>query len=128
LVTKDQVTSLIDGQCEVISCGANVPFADPEIFMGEISMYADANIAVVPDFIANCGMARTFGFLMSEKGEVDDVAILKDASEIIGNMMRRLHQFNPRMTGLSRKALEMSLTDLVDTGDASHRSGVGGLA
>lgn len=128
LVTKDQVTSLIDGQCEVISCGANVPFADPEIFLGEISMYADANIAVVPDFIANCGMARTFGFLMSEKGVVDDVAILKDASEVIGNQMRRLHQFNPRPTGLSRKALEMSLTDLVDTGDLSHRSGLGGMA
>jgi glutamate dehydrogenase/leucine dehydrogenase len=126
LVTKNQVTSLIDGQCEVISCGANVPFADPEIFLGEISMYADANIAVVPDFIANCGMARTFGFLMSEKGVVDDVAILKDASETIGNMMMRLHQFNPRPTGLSRKALEMSLTDLVDTGDTSHRSGLGG--
>ena len=128
LVTKNQVTSLIDGQCEVISCGANVPFADPEIFLGKISMYADANIAVVPDFIANCGMARTFGFLMSEKGEVDDVAILKDASDIIGNMMARLHQFNPKTTGLSRKALEMSLTDLVDTEDSSHRSGLGGMA
>lgn len=128
LVTKNQVTSLIDGQCEVISCGANVPFADPEIFLGKISMYADANIAVVPDFIANCGMARTFDFLMSEKGEVDDVAILKDASDIIGNMMARLHQFNPKTTGLSRKALEMSLTDLVDTEDSSHRSGLGGMA
>jgi glutamate dehydrogenase/leucine dehydrogenase len=128
LVTKDQVTALIDGQCEVVSCGANVPFADPEIFMGEISMYADANMAVIPDFIANCGMARTFGFLMSEKGVVDDVAILKDASDIIGNQMRRLHQFNPRTTGLSRKALEMSLTDLVDTGDSSHRAGLGGMA
>ncbi|MEJ6662512.1 MAG: Glu/Leu/Phe/Val dehydrogenase dimerization domain-containing protein [Bacteroidia bacterium] len=128
LVTKNQVTSLIDGQCEVISCGANVPFADPEIFLGKISMYADANIAVVPDFIANCGMARTFGFLMSEKGEVDDVAILKDASDIIGNMMARLHQFNPKTTGLSGKALEMSLTDLVDTEDSSHRSGLGGMA
>lgn len=126
LVTKNQVTRLIEGQCEVISCGANVPFADPEIFMGEISMYADANMAVVPDFIANCGMARTFGFLMSEKGEVDDVAILKDASEIIGQQLRRLHQFNPKTTGLSRKALEMSLTDLVDTEDTSHRSIVGG--
>lgn len=128
LVTKNQVTSLIDGQCEVISCGANVPFADPEIFLGKISMYADANIAVVPDFIANCGMARTFDFLMSEKGEVDDVAILKDASDIIGNMMARLHQFNPKTTGLSGKALEMSLTDLVDTEDSSHRSGLGGMA
>jgi glutamate dehydrogenase/leucine dehydrogenase len=128
LVTKDQVTALIDGGCEVVSCGANVPFADPEIFMGEISMYADANMAVVPDFIANCGMARTFGFLMSEQGEVEDVAILKDTSEVIRKQMMRLHQFNPRNTGLSRKALEMSLTDIVDTGDTSHRSGLGGLA
>jgi hypothetical protein len=94
--------------------------------MGEISMYADANMAVVPDFIANCGMARTFGFLMSEQGEVEDVAILKDTSEVIRKQMMRLHQFNPRNTGLSRKALEMSLTDIVDTGDTSHRSGLGG--
>ena len=71
-------------------------------------------------------MARTFGFLMSEKGEVNDVAILKDSSELIWNQMRRLHQFNPMTQGLSRKALEMSLTDLVDTGDTSHRSGIGG--
>lgn len=128
LVTKAQVDQLIEGQAEVISCGANVPFADKEIFMGPISMYADDNIAVIPDFIANCGMARTFGFLMSEKGVVEDVAILKDSSEIIGNQMMRLHQFNPKSTGLSRKALEMSLTDLVDTGDVSHRSGLGGQA
>lgn len=113
LVTKEQVDQLIDGQCEVISCGANVPFADKEIFMGPISMYADANIAVIPDFVANCGMARTFGFLMSERGEVDDIAILKDSTETIERQMLKLHQFNPKHTGLSRKALELSLTELV---------------
>ncbi|MBR9859748.1 amino acid dehydrogenase [bacterium] len=113
LVTKEQVDSLIEGGVEVVSCGANVPFADEEIFMGPISMYADANMAVIPDFIANCGMARTFGYLMSKEGHVEDVQILKDATETIRNQMMRLHQFNPRQTGLSRKALEMSLTDLV---------------
>lgn len=128
LVTKSQVDQLIEGECEVISCGANVPFADPEIFMGAISEYADNHIAVVPDFIANCGMARTFAFLMSENGEVDDLAILKDTSEIIRKQMFRLHQFNPKTIGLSKKALEMSLTDIVDTGDSSHRSGLGGAA
>lgn len=126
LVTKEQVDQMIEGQMEVISCGANVPFADKEIFMGPISVYADNNIAVIPDFVANCGMARTFGFLMSERGVVEDVAILKDASQTIERQMMRLHQFNPKHTGLSRKALEMSLMDLVDTGDVSHRSGLGG--
>lgn len=113
LVTREQVDALIEGQIEVISCGANVPFADEEIFLGPISMYADANIAVIPDFIANCGMARTFGYLMSEKAEVEDIAILKDTTDTIRSQMMRLHQFNPRHTGLSRKALEMSLMDLV---------------
>jgi glutamate dehydrogenase/leucine dehydrogenase len=113
LVTKDQVDRLIEGGIEVVSCGANVPFADEEIFLGPISMYADANMAVIPDFIANCGMARTFAYLMSQEGMVQDLHILKDSTETIRSQMMRLHQFNPRSTGLSRKALEMSLTDLV---------------
>jgi glutamate dehydrogenase/leucine dehydrogenase len=113
LITKAQVDALIEGGVEVVSCGANVPFADEEIFMGPISMYADANMAVVPDFIANCGMARVFAYLMEKDAEMTDVAILKDVSDIIKSSMMRLHQFNPRHTGLSRKALELSLTDLV---------------
>ena len=121
LVTKEQVDHLIEGECEVISCGANVPFADSEIFMGAISKHADAHMAVIPDFIANCGMARTFAYLMSEDGQVDDLAILMDSSNIIRNQMMRLHQFNPKTVNLSKKALEMSLRDVVDDGDLEHR-------
>lgn len=117
LITKEQVDRMIEGGMEVISCGANVPFADEEIFMGPISMYADAHIAVIPDFIANCGMARVFGYLMQQDAKVDDVAILRDATETIEKAMIRLHQFNPRHTGLSRKGLELSLTELVKQGD-----------
>jgi glutamate dehydrogenase/leucine dehydrogenase len=113
LLNKDHVDRLIDGGIEVISCGANVPFADHEIFMGPISMYADAHIAVIPDFIANCGMARVFGYLMTKEAQVNDVAILKDVTETVERAMLRTHQFNPRQTGISRKALELSLTELV---------------
>lgn len=113
LITKEQVDDLIEGGVEVVSCGANVPFADEEIFMGPISMYADANMAVIPDFIANCGMARVFAYLMEKDAQLLDTAIIKDVSDIIKSSMMRLHQFNPRHTGLSRKALELSLTDLV---------------
>jgi hypothetical protein len=97
----------------VVSCGANVPFADKEIFMGPISTLADNQFAVIPDFMANCGMARVFGYLMKQDAEVTDVAIFKDVSQIIHGSMMRLRQFNPKSTGLSAKALEMSLTDLV---------------
>jgi hypothetical protein len=34
LVAQSQIDSLING-LEVISCGANVPFADKEIFLGQ---------------------------------------------------------------------------------------------
>ena len=52
---------------EVISSGANVPFADKrEIFFGPISKSADERISVIPDFIANCGMARAFSYFMQD--------------------------------------------------------------
>ncbi len=113
LVTEDQVNRIAKAGIEVISCGANVPFADAEIFMGPISKLADSQMAVIPDFIANCGMARVFGYLMKQDAELTDVAIFKDVSNIIRSAVMRVHQFNPKTTGISAKALEMSLTDLV---------------
>lgn len=115
LITQNQAERMIAAGVEVVSCGANVPFADKEIFMGPISEYMDNNTAVVPDFIANCGMARVFGYLMKQGSEVNDIAILKDVSDIIRQGLMRVHQFNPKTTGLSAKGLELSLTDLVST-------------
>lgn len=113
LVTEDQVRRLTKSGIEVVSCGANVPFADKEIFMGPISQMADNNFAVIPDFIANCGMARVFAYLMKKDAVVTDVEIFKDVSNTIRQSVMRLHQFNPKTTGLSAKGLELSLTDLV---------------
>jgi glutamate dehydrogenase/leucine dehydrogenase len=113
LVTQEQVHRLIRSGIEVVSCGANVPFADQEIFMGPISQEADNAFAVIPDFIANCGMARVFAYLMKKDAVVTDVEIFRDASNIIRQSIMRLHQFNPNNTGISAKALELSLTDLV---------------
>ena len=57
LVEKSHLEKMINNNLEVISCGANVPFADSEIFYGPISKIADQSVSVIPDFIANCGMA-----------------------------------------------------------------------
>jgi glutamate dehydrogenase/leucine dehydrogenase len=119
LITQNQAERMIATGVEVVSCGANVPFADKEIFMGPISTYMDENTAVIPDFVANCGMARVFGYLMKHGAEVNDLAILKDVSTIIKQAMMRIHQFNPKNTGLSAKGLELSLTDLVNTAAVS---------
>jgi hypothetical protein len=77
--------------------------------MGPISKYADDNIAVIPDFIANCGMARVFAYLQLKDCIVKDVNILMDASETIEKAMVKVHQFNNKSTGISQKALELSI-------------------
>ncbi|MGV7750544.1 amino acid dehydrogenase, partial [Mycobacterium kansasii] len=56
LVTREQVDAMIGAGLEVVASGANVPFADPEIFYGPVYEHADLRVAVIPDFIANCGM------------------------------------------------------------------------
>jgi glutamate dehydrogenase/leucine dehydrogenase len=120
LVTQNQAERMVAAGVEVVSCGANVPFADQAIFMGPISEYMDNHTAVIPDFIANCGMARVFGYLMKQGAEVNDLAILKDVSDIVRQALIRVHQFNPKTTGLSAKGLELSLTDLVSTAAVSN--------
>lgn len=114
LVTKEQVDRMAANDLEVISCGANVPFADPEIFLGPIANEADDKVAVIPDYIANCGMARVFAYCMSnEQVDLSDEEIFKDSSKTIWQGLMRLHQFNPKQHGLLKKGLEMALVNLV---------------
>ena len=91
--------------------------------MGPISRLADSNMAVIPDFIANCGMARVFGYLMGKDAQLSDVAIFKDVSQTIEKALRRVHQFNSKATHISSKALEVSLTDLLNLKDEEEHNG-----
>lgn len=114
LVTQDQIDRMRDNDLEVISCGANVPFADQEIFLGPIANYTDDQVAIIPDYIANCGMARVFAYCMSnDEVDLSDEAIFKDTSKTIWQGLMRLHQFNPKQKGLLKKGLEMALVNLV---------------
>ncbi len=114
LVGKEQLDKMIANELEVISCGANVPFADEEIFLGPIANFADDQVAVIPDYMANCGMARVFAYCMSHDAvDLSDEAIFKDTSKIIWQALMRLHQFNPKQKGLLKKGLEMALINLM---------------
>lgn len=113
LVTRDQVDRLVAGGLEVVASGANVPFADAEIFYGPIYEHADRQVAVVPDFIANCGMARAFAFLMQGDVEISDQAIFGDVSATIGTALERCHARSPRRTGIASTAFEIALDQLV---------------
>jgi glutamate dehydrogenase/leucine dehydrogenase len=114
LVTRDQLERLHRGGTEVIACGANVPFADEQIFYGPIAEYADEHMSVIPDFIANCGMARVFAYLMSD-GDVklSDNAIFSDTSKIIRDALQQVRQQSSHRTGITKKALETALKKLI---------------
>jgi len=75
---------------QVIGCGANTPFADRTRGETTVQKQADRAFTVIPDFIANCGMARTFAYLMQDGADVSDAAIKEDVERIIHGAMERL--------------------------------------
>ena len=113
LLNQDQLDTMVDNGLEVISSGANVPFADKEIFFGPISKSADERVSVLPDFIANCGMARVFAYLMEDNIEMTDKAIFADTSECIKNALIKSHSINDSKTNISKTAIEIALKQLV---------------
>ncbi len=112
LVTKNQVKRLIKGNCKVIACGANVPFIDDDVFFGATAKYADEQISVIPDFIANCGMARVFAYLMQKDIQVTDQAIFSDVSETIKAALLQVKSKESSSHKISATALELALLKL----------------
>jgi glutamate dehydrogenase/leucine dehydrogenase len=113
LVTRDQVDRMIASKLEVFSCGANVPFSDPEIFFGPTGLYADSKFSVIPDFIANCGMARVFAYFMENEVRMDDAAIFSDISQTIRSALVKTHATNQAKTGIAQASFEIALKQLV---------------
>ena len=110
LVTQDQLDRMVASGVEVIASGANVPFADREIFYGPIAEAADKQIAVIPDFIANCGMARVFAYLMSDANvEMSDQGIFRDTSSTIRQALEATHAERPEQTLLAATAFRIAL-------------------
>lgn len=113
LVTKDQVDRMIVSKVEVFSCGANVPFADPEIFFGPTGLYADEKFSVLPDFIANCGMARVFAYFMEAEVPMDDKSIFDDISKTIRSGLEKTKKANASKTKIAQTSFEIALKQLV---------------
>ena len=114
LITKEQVDSMIKSGIKVIAAGANVPFADPEIFFGPIADYTDEKISVIPDFISNCGMARVFAYLMgNDLDKIEDEAIFKDTSDTIKNALQKTFETKNQKTSISKTAFDIALNQLV---------------
>ena len=115
LVSENQVTQMIASGLEVISPGANVPFADKEIFFGPIMEYADTQVSLLPDFISNCGMARVFAYFMEARVALpmQDNAIFNDTSDTIKRALKKTHEKNSSKTAICKTAFEIALKELI---------------
>ncbi len=96
----------------MIACGANVPFVDDGVFFGPTARYADQHTGVIPDFIANCGMARVFAYLMQPDTVMTDEAIFSDASVTIRRALEEVRKINLAPNNISSNALYLALRKL----------------
>ncbi len=94
IVTRDHLDRLQQAGVRVISCGANGPFHGSSKGKTSTAQYADDHFAVLPDFIANCGAARLFAYLMQTTPEVaaavrdgDTDAFLADVDQTVGHAL-----------------------------------------
>jgi len=115
LVSRDQISQMISSGLEVISPGANVPFADKEIFFGPIMEYTDSQVSLLPDFISNCGIARVFAYLMESRVKLpmQDEAIFKDTSETIRKALLNTFEKNNSKKEICKTAFEIALKQLI---------------
>jgi glutamate dehydrogenase/leucine dehydrogenase len=115
LLDRDQISALKSNGLEVMACGANVPFKDAEIFYGPIAEYADGQFSVIPDFIANCGMARVFAYLMSGETDLDmtDEALFGDTSLTIKKALQKTRENCSGHTFLIKFSLENAISQLI---------------
>ena len=114
LINENQLDAMVGAGLELISSGANVPFNDPEIFYGKILSKADSQLSVIPDFIANCGMARVFAYLMETNVEITDKAIFTDVSDRIYKALEKVHGHKENLTGITLRALKIAIDQLLN--------------
>lgn len=109
LVSREQVDQLLANGLETVSCGANVPFVDDTVFFGPTAVYLDQQASLIPDFIANCGMARVFAYFMQRGVKMTDEAIFQDVSTTIRQALEEVHGQSADVTGVATQALTIAL-------------------
>ncbi len=95
---------------DVLACGANQPFAEAQIASTRVAQQADARFAVLPDILANHGMARAFSYLMEPDARPDAAriftAVAASATDALDEVLDRA---GDTRTGLHAATLGLAL-------------------
>ncbi|NIP83542.1 MAG: amino acid dehydrogenase, partial [Gemmatimonadetes bacterium] len=83
-LTEERLEQLAAAGVQVLACGANQPFRERQLGSTRVHRIADGRFAVLTDFLANLGMARTFSYLMEEGSVPDTASIFQAVDDTIG--------------------------------------------
>lgn len=111
LITKERLEWLRNAGVQLIGCGANTPFDDRALGEVTVQREADRSFAILPDFIANCGMARAFAYLMEDGVEVSEPAIQADVEKRVRESVETLLAGHTGTTGLLDRAFTLFLPE-----------------
>ncbi len=93
-----------------IACGANQPFAESSMGSTRVAQYADQRFAILPDILANLGMARTFSYLMEPGAHANAASALQAVQTTITNTLDLVLERNARTdAGLLAASLGLAL-------------------
>lgn len=134
-VNSSVIGKLKDAGVNTIACGANVPFSFEAKMNGDRSrkdiseikdigemaehslttqVEADREFGIIPDFIANCGMARVFAYLMNPGADVSAASIFGDTDKTIREIMGELLRGHPGGPGLLNHAYSLYIPEAGD--------------
>jgi glutamate dehydrogenase (NAD(P)+) len=110
-VGMETLERLASSGVQIIASGANHPFREGRLGSTRVARLADQRFAILPDILANCGMARTFSYLMEEsavpRAEPIFAAVDHTIRETLDEVLDRAHQ--PRLSGLLAATLGLGL-------------------
>jgi glutamate dehydrogenase/leucine dehydrogenase len=96
-----------------IACGANQPFREAKLGATRVQRIADRHFTVIPDVVANCGMARAFSYLMHHTEDTDPNPLFHAVDRTISDALRDITTLTRgQTTGLLGATLAYALDRL----------------
>lgn len=86
-ISPDTLDDLERSGVSVIACGSNQPFREVKIGSTLVAQEADRRFSVIADILANCGMARTFSYLMESNAQPSAEPVFAAVSRTIDDTL-----------------------------------------
>lgn len=109
-VTDDVLDRLENAGVSVIASGANQPFRESRMGSTKVAQAADRRFSVLPDFLANCGMARAFSYLMEPDAQPTADPVFEAVDRTVSDALAEvLDRSGGRTRGLFSGTLAMAM-------------------